>query len=368
MIENWFRPVPQETRKRFVSSEESLGHFIEHFDGSQRTLAEGSIALIGIEAKNANAVRQALYPLSFPFSGLQVVDLGNLRKKGVDFLAPLLKELLESRVLPVILSKDPAYLQSQFYAHLAVQSNICLNVVDEGIAIDHKGLSHSSSFLAPLLQHPKSELLHCSLLAAQSHFIAPSIFEQMDRQRFEVLRLGALRADLPAAEPYIRDADFAVFHLAALKQSEMPAVSHPSPNGLFSEEACQLARYAGMSDKLRSFGLFGFAAEQDHRQLGAQVVAQMIWYFLDGYYHRTGDFPVSKDELVEYLVDVKLLDHPLTFWRSNRSGRWWIQIPAKGKDENPDRHRLVPCSYSDYLQATRGDIPERLLQALKRFG
>ena len=32
-----------------------------------------------------------------------------------------------------------------------------------------------------------------------------------------------------------------------------------------------------------------------------------------------------------------------------------------------ERHRLVPCSYSDYQDACRNELPERIMQAQMRF-
>ena len=106
-------------------------------------------------------------------------------------------------------------------------------------------------------------------------------------------------------EPLIRDADLLSIHLAALKQSDLPAVSHPTPSGFLLEEACKIARYAGMSDKLKAMGIFGFRKSIDRKAQTAQAIAQMIWYFMDGFYHRKNDFPVSTDGLVEYIVDFK---------------------------------------------------------------
>jgi formiminoglutamase len=92
----------------------------------------------------------------------------------------------------------------------------------------------------------------------------------------------------------------------------------------------------------------------------------MIWYFLDGFSNRKNDFPVSTKSLVEYVVESKMNDLQIRFWKSSKSGRWWLQVPAKTKRKH-NRHRLIPCSYSDYLAACQEDIPDRLVSAIKRF-
>ena len=63
---------------------------------------------------------------------------------------------------------------------------------------------------------------------------------------------------------------------------------------------------------------------------------------------------------------VKMNDLQIRFWKSSKSGRWWLQVPAKTKRKH-NRHRLIPCSYNDYLSACQEDIPDRLVNAIKRF-
>jgi formiminoglutamase len=69
---------------------------------------------------------------------------------------------------------------------------------------------------------------------------------------------------------------------------------------------------------------------------------------------------------VEYIVPLKQLDYQLTFWKSKRSGRWWLQVPVKTKKQH-QRHRLIPCSYEDYQLAGQDQLPDRLLEAFRRF-
>ena len=68
-----------------------------------------------------------------------------------------------------------------------------------------------------------------------------------------------------------------------------------------------------MSDKLTSAGFYGFRKKADKHSQTAQVVAQLIWYFTDGFYQRKNDYPASSESLVEYIVDFKNQDHQITF-------------------------------------------------------
>ena len=43
-----------------------------------------------------------------------------------------------------------------------------------------------------------------------------------------------------------------------------------------------------------------------------------------------------------------------------------MEVPIKTRKKH-ERHRLVPCSYNDYLQACNEDLPDRLINAYRRF-
>lgn len=53
-----------------------------------------------------------------------------------------------------------------------------------------------------------------------------------------------------------------------------------------------------MSDKLTSFGIYGYDSPSTAKAKTAQVASQMIWYFLEGFFNRKKDYPVSTAGLV----------------------------------------------------------------------
>ncbi len=332
-------------------------------------LHQTQIALIGIGAASANAVRSALYQLSCPFTKLKILDLGNARRMETNFLTPILTELLAAGICPVLIGESAAHTLSQWQAYPtgAQQAPINIALIDNCIRYTRQ-LQAEDFYLHQILE-ARNRLFHCSVLGYQAHFTAPEAVHLFEDRHFEHLRLGKVRAAMETCEPVLRDADAVSVHLAALRYAEAAAQESASPSGLTTEEACQLTRYAGMSDKLTSIGFYGYLHHRDRDQQSAQTVAQLIWYFLDGFYHRKNDYPsaAAKNHLVEYIVDVKDLDTRITFWKSNKSGRWWMQIPLKIR-KKLERHRLVPCSYTDYLEATQGELPESLWVAYRRFG
>ena len=134
MLENWLRPISPNLAADLDLDKSRLGSKIQRFEDELPNLKNTQIALVGIGEEEANAVRRALYPLSFPFGKLKIADLGNVRKDEHSFLIPLLRELLEGRICPVVVGHAGKFVQAQFEAHHSLQSSVSLAVVDEKIA------------------------------------------------------------------------------------------------------------------------------------------------------------------------------------------------------------------------------------------
>lgn len=366
MLENWLRPIALEKVLIEHLTANQFGKKILLHTDTLPDLTTVQLALIGMHEPEANAVRQALYELSFPFNNLTIADLGNVRKSDNSFVLPLLKELLDSQILPILISPSQQHILALYKAFQSLQSHVSLAVVDERIRLDVTQENKEANYLNDILLNPRARLFHFGCIGTQTHYTDPATFYFLDKNNFDCIRLGHARADLSEVEPIVRDGDLLTFHLAALKQADAPAQESATPSGFSIEEACQICRYAGMSDKLRAVGIFGFQAALDREAQTAQAVAQMLWYFVEGFTNRKQDFPVATDGLTEYIVEFKGIEYQLVFWKSQRSGRWWMQVPVKiGKKFN--RHKLIPCSYNDYKLACQDELPERLLNAYKRF-
>lgn len=361
MLQNWLKPLTSALAKLTDAlPDASFGKNLVLHRDVLPDLKKIRVALVGVGDKEANDIREHLYRSAFPFPKGSVADLGNLRKSEPSLLIQVIYELLSGKVLPIILSGKSDLARAQFLAYQDTKALVNLVVVDERFGIS------ASDVYTPLLQPRHPALFHVGLVGNQAHQTMPDAFQFLAKNNFDLIRLGKSRAAMEETEPVIRDADLMTFHLGALKQSEAPGVVGATPSGFFLEEACQLCRYAGMSDKLSSFGVYGYHRDTDRDGQTAQAAAQMVWYFLEGLFNRKGDYPVSKDGLTEYIVDFRQLNHQLTFWKSIKSGRWWMQVPVPTKRKH-ERHRLVPCSFQDYQSACRDELPERLMQALGRF-
>jgi formiminoglutamase len=156
-------------------------------------------------------------------------------------------------------------------------------------------------------------------------------------------------------EPVIRNTNLLSFDISAIKHSDSPA-SVESPNGFTGEEACMLTRFAGLSNKLSSMGIYGYLPQYDKHDLTAKQISQMLWYFIDGRNRSKLEASVEdRDQFNEYHTSFTEVES--TFLQSKRTGRWWMQLPNK---------KFIPCSYADYVNASQNQIPERWLRAQER--
>lgn len=361
MIENWLKPLSAQIAN-YLSAlpNNTLGGQITAYIGEVPDLKSVRVALIGLSEKEAAEVRTRLYSYQNHFPRNSIADLGNLRKKDPAFIAPLVSELMNGKILPLLIGGSDGMSLGQFLAYAEKKSPVNLASIDQIFRGEERQALH------PILHPPHPLLFNFSLLGAQNHLMKVSQIQWMQDGNHDYIRLGAVRDGMEVCESVLRDADLLFFHLESLRQTEAPGVENPTASGLLLEEACQLSRYAGLSDKLTTFGIYGFQAPKDLHGQTAQAVAQICWYFLDGFFSRVGEFPFTVVGLTEYVVDYRDLNYRLSFWKSNRTGRWWMQIPVKS-GRKVDRHRLIPCTYADYLQASQGDIPDRLIRVMSRF-
>ena len=366
MLHNWLQPLPMDELFGTEFKDFQIGNHLQLYTKKIPSLKKTQIGIIGIGSESANTVRKYLYPMSFPFEGLKIADLGNVRKTEAEFIIPLLKELYLSEVFPLIIGQHPNLILPQFKAFQGFQSLINLVVMDEKFRMSLDQSDAESNYLDEIIHKKRSKLFHLGYIGSQAHFLDPKSFHFLREKNFEFMRLGKVKSDLQDVEPLIRDADLFSLNLAALKQAEAPGQINATPSGLNIEESCQLTRYAGLSDKLKSFSVLGYHAENDQDYITAKGIAQMVWYFMEGFFQRKNDFPITTEGLVEYIVDSKKLSYQIVFWKSNKSGRWWMQVPVKSSKKY-QHHYLVPCSYKDYKMASQDELPDRLFNALQRF-
>jgi formiminoglutamase len=124
---------------------------------------------------------------------------------------------------------------------------------------------NSSNYLSRLFSY-QPQIFQFNIIGYQSHYLPSGYLDKL-KTVSEHIRLGSLRDNIAMAEPVFRNTDFLSFDITSLKNPEAPGSSKVNPNGLRSEEACQLAKYAGLSNRIKVFGLFEVEPANDQNNL-----------------------------------------------------------------------------------------------------
>ncbi|MCB0402564.1 MAG: formimidoylglutamase [Flavobacteriales bacterium] len=350
------------------------------------SMEDFDIAIIGVgEERNAfnnagcslapDQVRKYLYRLAGFKSKTRIVDLGNLKLGNTTndtyfALSSIIEELIKQNVLPLIIGGSQDLTYANFMAYKNLEQTVNLVTVDSRFNLgDADQEIDSNNFLSKIILYQPNFLFNYSNIGYQTYFIDKDEIELMSKLYFDIYRLGQVQQNIEEVEPIVRNADILSFDVSAIRQSEAPANNNASPNGFYGEQACQIARYAGLSDKLTSIGFYEVNPEFDQNGQTAHSVAQMIWYFMDGYNNRKKDFPVgSRKNYVKYMVNIQDGDKEVVFYKSDKSDRWWMDVPYPShKKIKYERHLLIPCSYLDYQTACENEIPNRWWQTFQKL-
>ena len=292
--------------------------------GDFPSLENVHLAIIGVEEDRkafnnegcglaADYVRENLYKLFQGNYSAKIVDLGNIKKgNSIDdsyfAVTDVLAQLLKKNIVPIIIGGSQDLTYCNYLAYLKMEQTINIVAVDSSFDIgDGEKTLDSQSYLSKIILHKPNILFNFSNIGYQSYFVDQNSVELMSKLFFDTHRLGKVRKNMEGVEPIVRNADLVSFDVSAIRQSDAPGNGNASPNGFYGEEACQITRYAGMSDKLTSIGFYEINPAFDTNKQTAHLVAQMIWYFIDGFYNRKQDYPiVDKSEYPLKITRIKL--------------------------------------------------------------
>jgi formiminoglutamase len=364
MFDNWLKPFnKKELNKTHNFKSSSLFTHVQEYNPESENFPKVDFAIITMDSVSSNAIRKALYELSTPFPKIKIIDLGVSRNNESNFITPVIQELLLHKTIPIIIGSSVVNTLSQFNAYKILGEIINCCILDEKINLS-KEFDLDCFYMNEIYKSYKKNLNNLSFIGHQRHFLNNYAEKITLKNNFDIHRLGEIQNNVSNMEPVVRDANMFSINLSVLKGSETPDWVKNTPSGITSEMLCQLSRFAGNSDKMTSLGIYGFdTLSLDSKT--AQIVAQIIWYFMDGYHNRMHSYPVSMKGLEKISVYMNEIDKEIKFYYSKVSDKWWIEMPYSNKKYI--KHSLVPITFDDFNDANNGSLSERIHLIFKRF-
>ncbi|MBY0543878.1 MAG: formimidoylglutamase [Sphingobacteriaceae bacterium] len=381
-LSDFFSPIDPEKfspKQGFLTSQ--LGLKVKFFTDRFPELEKKShdIAIFGVNddrgalnnngcALGADHFRTQFYSLNEGAFTSNIIDLGNI-KAGKEIsdtyfaVKTAVAELVKLNILPIIIGGGQDLTYPQYLAYENLEQKVDLVVVDSKFDLDEDTeegvVTTSNSYLSKIFLHQPNYLFNYSNIGYQTYFVNQESLKVMDKLYFDIHRLGDFLPDISLAEPVLRNANMISFDMGAIRSADAGANVNAGPNGFYGDDACRITRYAGMNDKLTSIGFYEFNPAFDRNGQTALLLAQMVWYFIDGFYNRKQDFPLTpKSNYIIYRATLKDGSGEMTFVKSKRSDRWWLQVPYPSNGSGNERYHLVPCRYEDYNTAVAGEIPD----------
>ena len=316
-------------------------------------------------------IRDSFYRLYFEELP-KVVDLGSLqimssRKDTFKIVEDICADLIHRGVIPIIIGGGHDLTYAVYKSYAKLERPITVSIFD---SIFNIGMSEdklkSTSFLSKIIAHKPNYLFNTMNVGYQSFFVKPEEISLLEDLNYEIYRLGYIRNNMHELEPILRNTDFVSLDMSCVKSSDFISNIYSTPNGFNSEEICRLSRYAGISDKSSSFGIFEYNQDLDLNNQGSQLISQIIWYFLSGYKARKQELNPNLDNCTKYTVAFDDEETEIEFYKSNLSGRWWMAVPFKN-DDGEIANYYIACTYNDYVNSNQGEIPYRWKKTYKRL-
>lgn len=372
-LQIFFQPLEEEIYEN-NNDPSSFGSSISYFGEQLPDYRGANIAIVGLPDNHQNPdhtnasreIRKKLYRLKKGSGTYRIVDLGNLNN-GIDVteshnrLREVCSALINKNILPIIIGGTHDYTFGQYRAYEQMDKLVSMLNVDALFDIDDKGNGiNNANHIHKILLHEPNYLFNLCQLAYQSYLIDIDAIHILEKLYFDTHRLGHLRQHIPEIEPVVRDADLMSFDITAIKSSDAPGNKNAQPFGLTGEEACQICWYAGLNEKLSSAGFYEYDPDfDDNNKKTASVIATMIWYFIEGFYNRKDESNFRGNDYLRYVVSMPEDPSTMVFYKSKISQKWWMEVPYPRGNFAYERNLIVPCSYSDYQMAAKGDIPDR---------
>jgi arginase family enzyme len=361
-----------------LSSQQLGSKIVLHTSLDFPEVAKVSIGIIGVLENRGNSkgnqeielktVRQELYQLYPGNWDVSIADFGNiLAGNSVEdtyfALKKVVAQLIKNKVIPIVIggSQDLTYALYRAYDDLEQMVNIVAVDSQFDFGKESDAITASSYLTKIVIEGPNNLFNYCNI-GYQTYYNSQEEIDLVEKLFFDGYRLGEIANNIALAEPVFRDGDLVSIDMNSVKSSDSGNFTQFIPNGFNGKEICALSRYAGISDKVSSFGIFN----HNDTEQESVLIAQIIWYFIEGYHYRSNEYPFgSRENYLKYIVPIE--DEELVFYKSDKTDRWWIEIPFTVNGNNKlKRNTLLPCSHEEYLAACDQELPERWWKAQRK--
>ena len=349
-----------------------------HTDKDFPDLDKIKIAIIGVpenrgdnssfEEANLDFIRKEFYGL-FPGNWQSsIADLGDiLPGNSIEdtffALQKVVSRLLKKEIIPIIIGGSQDLIYPLYRAYDTLEQMVNLVSIDSKFDFGKQEDRFSTnSYMSKIIVDEPNNLFNYCNIGYQTYFNSQEEIDLIEKLYFDCYRLGEITNNIALAEPVLRDADLVNIDLNSVKSSDSGNFTNFIPNGFNGKEICSLARYAGISDKVSCFSVFN----HNNSRQESVLIAQIIWYFIEGFNFRSNEYPFGVKELYSKYI-VPLEEQELVFYKSNKTERWWIEIPFFSTTHNKmKKNTLLPCSHDEYLIACNQEIPERWWKAQRK--
>ncbi|MFL2665806.1 MAG: formimidoylglutamase [Flavobacteriaceae bacterium] len=335
-------------------------------------LSKIDIALIGLNeyrgssSSNSNYIKPNSFRKQFYslYSGdwkVNLVDLGDVingnKLSDTYYAVQYISEtLIKNNVIPIFIGGSQDITFPIYKSYCGKGNEINLSCIDNKFDFGQiKNEFNDLSFMSKIILDEKNELNHYSNIGFQTFLNSQEEIDLLEKMQFESYRLGKVDRKINIIEPCLRNTNVVSIDFKSIKASELNFV-HNFPNGFQSSQICTISRYAGISNKVSSIGIFDIF----DNEISNALLSQLVWYFIEGFCLRVKEDPRSKDfKGNSYYVSIG--DQKLKFYNSDLSQKWWFELDNNSKDNT-----LIPCNNEDYIDACNQIISGRILRSLKR--
>ncbi len=313
--------------------------------------AEGDFVM-----KKFEEVRENFYRLSANDFDIPIYDFGRLISgKTLEDTSYILQEILlfchEQNIIPIVIGGGNG-LSYDLYASLnEMQKNINYTHISSCISFssEEKGIN-DGNYLTRIFSNKSFSVGRFSLLGYQRHLNNNALFDVMRDMQFDVVRLAEMMGKIDKVEPFLREADLVTVNCDVVESFAAPFSINPQVNGLNRREICACMKEVGMSENLKSVGIFNYNFDTKNL-LNHQLLAQMLWYLIEGINIQKKHPKQHKFETYSLMIESEVF-----VFRRDVFRNLWYFGGVEGTDE------WLPCTFEDYNDAKRGVLNRRFLR------